>query len=143
MRGDAQPPRMGDAMAVHQHQVGGCGQPAQRDEHGGQLAKGQQAGDVRHAGRQACHDLVERVQGRRIEQDRHRAGDRPALLEADVDTGDAARLGPGVLQAHPGREFDLQRARACDITVPGRQFGIAGMRIGGGHRRILVVPGVH
>ncbi|KAG1244473.1 hypothetical protein G6F66_015660 [Rhizopus arrhizus] len=48
VRGDAQPARMADAVAIDEDQVGRVRQQGQRRQQRRQLAEAEQAGDVRH-----------------------------------------------------------------------------------------------
>lgn len=93
VRGHAETTRMGDALAVHHHQLGPCGDPVEGRQRRGNLAKGEQPRNVGHAGRLAMHHLLHHLEADHgvagPGQHHHRCpGDLAVLLEADVDPGD-------------------------------------------------------
>ena len=120
VRGDAQPARVGDAVAVDEGEVRRALKPRQRLEQGGQFAEAEQAGDVGHPGGRARDLLVDHLQRVGVEQHRGGAGGGAVVLEADVEAGDGAqRLREIVADDDLAREFVLHGAQGRGIAGPG------------------------
>ena len=119
MRGDAEPARMGDAVAVDECEVRRSLEHRQCLEQRGEFAEAEEAGDVRHARGQARNLLVNDLERVRIEQDGSRPRGGTSVLEADVEAGDGAQR-PGEIVAEDDalREIALHDAQGGDIAGP-------------------------
>ena len=119
VRGDAEPPRMADAVAVDEHQVRCARQQRQCGQQRRQLAEAEQAGDVGHHSRDARDFLRYRQQRLRIQKYRSGTGGGAVILEADIQPGQPAhRAWQPVLAFHATGQLDLLLAGRGDAAFP-------------------------
>ncbi len=123
MTGDAEAPRMGEAVAVAHQDVGRDVEHGQRIEEDRHFAERQQAGNIGKTGGPARHGAGD---GREIghAQDHHRAARYlAAVLESNVEAGDMLERTPAarrqaVLPFDFGRQLFLQRDRLLGREIP-------------------------
>jgi len=119
VRGDAEPARMRDPVAVDQQQVGRDAQLAQRFQQDRRLAKREQPWNVRHQRRGRRRDGLEHVPvGRRAHDDR--AVDVPVGADRAVEPGHRAHLSVHRALGHDlGREPGRKPSRVVRRQVEG------------------------
>src|SRR3989304_2753599 len=106
--GDAEPSRVGVALAVDEEEVGGALQHLERLEEDGELAEGEEAGDVGEGYGGFDDVLLDGLQVRVGEEDDGGAGGvapTAAAQEGEVAAGDGADIGLGRVAVEEGDGF--------------------------------------
>ena len=123
MAGEAEPARMGEALAVAEQKIGGRGERRQGLERRRDLAKRQQARNVGKTGRTAGERALDHEQSRQAENRDRGTRDLARLLEADVDASDQSDLAEPVLELDLAGQRQLQLARLGRAQIPGVAMG--------------------
>ncbi len=116
----AEPARMGNALAVEEDHIGPIPQLPKGLQQGGSLAEGEKARDVRDGGPAAVSGLFDHFQGGGIQKDHGGIDPVITLCAGDVGPCDDPDVpGEPVFQDEPFTQLGLYGHRRLVIHIPG------------------------